>query len=45
LKRALQRYFLDPLALEIIDGNVGSGDSVKVGVDKKADSLKFSTGK
>ncbi|MDR0369213.1 MAG: hypothetical protein LBH96_01405, partial [Candidatus Peribacteria bacterium] len=42
LKRALQRYFLDPLALEIIDGKMVSGDSVKVGVDKKADSLKFS---
>jgi ATP-dependent Clp protease ATP-binding subunit ClpA len=42
LKRAIQRYFLDPLALEIIDGKIGSGDRVKVSVDKKADSLKFS---
>jgi ATP-dependent Clp protease ATP-binding subunit ClpA len=41
LKRAIQRYFLDPLALEIIDGKIGSGDRVKVSVEKKADSLKF----
>jgi ATP-dependent Clp protease ATP-binding subunit ClpA len=45
LKRAIQRYFLDPLALEIIDGRVVSGDSVKVSVDKKADNLKFSVEK
>jgi ATP-dependent Clp protease ATP-binding subunit ClpB len=43
LKRAIQRYFLDPLALEIIDGKIGSGDTVKVSVDKKADSLQFTT--
>jgi ATP-dependent Clp protease ATP-binding subunit ClpA len=41
LKRAIQRYFLDPLALEIIDGRIVAGDSVKVSEDKKADSLKF----
>jgi hypothetical protein len=33
------------LALEIIDGKIVSGDSVEVGVDKKADSLKFSVEK
>jgi ATP-dependent Clp protease ATP-binding subunit ClpA len=42
LKRAIQRYFLDPLALEIIDGKIVSWDEIKVGVDKKTDSLKFS---
>jgi ATP-dependent Clp protease ATP-binding subunit ClpA len=45
LKRAIQRYFLDPLALEIIDGKIGSGDSIKVSVDKKADSLAFKSEK
>jgi ATP-dependent Clp protease ATP-binding subunit ClpA len=41
LKRAIQRYFLDPLALEIIDGRIESGNEVKVGVDKKSDMLRF----
>lgn len=45
LKRALQKYFLDPLALEIIDGNIWNGSHLKVGVDKPSDSLKFSKGK
>jgi hypothetical protein len=27
--------------LEIIDGKVGTGDRVKVSVEKKADNLKF----
>lgn len=42
LKRAMQRYILDPLAMEIIDGKINIGENVKVSVDKKSDSLKFS---
>ena len=33
LKRAMQRYLLDELALDIIDGKFGSGDHIKVSVD------------
>jgi len=32
LKRAIQRLVLDPLALEILQGHVGEGDTVHVGV-------------
>lgn len=42
LKRAIQRYFLDTFALEIIDGKIISGNKVEVGEDKEADSLRFS---
>jgi hypothetical protein len=41
----MQRYFLDPLALEIIDGKVSSGDSVQVSEEKKEDRLKFNVKK
>jgi len=40
LKRALQRMVLDPLALRVLDGEFGEGDSVVV--DAQADRLGFS---
>ena len=40
LKRTLQRRVLDPLALRVLDGEFGEGDSVVV--DAQADRLGFS---
>ena len=41
LKRAMQKYLLDALALEIIEGKIREGDSVKV--DVKGEGLVFGT--
>ncbi len=35
MRRAIQRLIEDPLATEMIDGSIKSGDTVKVGVDKE----------
>ncbi len=35
LKRAIQRYIEDPLALEILEGNFVSGDSIKIDTNDK----------
>jgi ATP-dependent Clp protease ATP-binding subunit ClpB len=40
LKRALQRLVLDPLAMRVLEGQFGEGDSVVV--DAEDDRLKFS---
>ncbi|MGB2402734.1 MAG: ATP-dependent chaperone ClpB [Akkermansiaceae bacterium] len=34
LKRAIQRYLLDPLSLEVLEGKFQDGDSIKVSVEK-----------
>ena len=39
LKRAIQRLILDPLALKILDGEVGEGDTV--GVSVEGDELRL----
>ncbi len=44
LRRSLQRYLEDPLAEEILSGNVKDGDVLKVKVDKKQDKLFFAAG-
>lgn len=41
LKRAIQRYLLDELALKIIDGQINVWDKVKVEYDKNIDRLVF----
>jgi len=39
LKRAIQKYFEDPLAEEIINSNITEGDSIKVDLNKEGDKL------
>ena len=34
LKRAIQRYLLDPLSLEVLEGKFQDGDSIQVNVDQ-----------
>ncbi|MGM9991875.1 MAG: ATP-dependent chaperone ClpB [Candidatus Bruticola sp.] len=41
LKRAVQRFLLDPLSLEILEGKIKSDEKVKVEVDKDSSSLRF----
>src|SRR5690606_31596233 len=41
LKRAIQRLIQDPLALKILEGEIGEGDTVLVDRDGDADRLKF----
>jgi len=42
LKRAVQKYILDPLSMEILEGKIGEGDRVKV--DVANDALTFASG-
>jgi ATP-dependent Clp protease ATP-binding subunit ClpC len=42
LKRAIQKLLEDQLAEEIINSNMVEGDTIKVGLDKKENKLKFS---
>jgi ATP-dependent Clp protease ATP-binding subunit ClpC len=42
LKRALQKYLEDPIAEEIITQKLESGDTIKVGFDKKAEEITIS---
>ena len=41
LKRAIQRYFEDPLAEEIISTNIKEGDNIKVDLNKDNSELKI----
>lgn len=41
LKRAIQRYLLDKLSLEILEGKVKPGEKVKVEVSKSGEGLDF----
>ena len=41
LKRAIQRLIQDPLAVKILDGEVLSGDTVKVDADPLNNQLRF----
>ncbi|MBE2203142.1 MAG: ATP-dependent chaperone ClpB [Chthoniobacterales bacterium] len=34
LKRVIQKEILDPLSLEILDGNFGDGDTIQAGIEK-----------
>jgi len=45
LKRAIQKFIQDPLALKILDGEVLHGDHVIVDADKKAGKMKFEISK
>jgi ATP-dependent Clp protease ATP-binding subunit ClpB len=40
LKRAIQKYILDPLSMDILEGKFGEGQRIKVDRDDRA--LKFS---
>lgn len=44
LKRALQKYIEDPIAEEILRNKFGQGSIVKVKLNKKTETLKFSEG-
>ncbi len=41
LKRAIQRYLLDTLSLEILEGKITPGEKVKVKVNQAGDGLNF----
>jgi len=41
LKRAIQRLIQDPLAIKILDGEILSGDHVKIDADPLNNQLKF----
>jgi ATP-dependent Clp protease ATP-binding subunit ClpB len=45
LKRAIQKFVQDPLALKILDGEVLHGDHVVVDADKKAGKMTFAVSK
>jgi ATP-dependent Clp protease ATP-binding subunit ClpB len=45
LKRALQKMIQDPLALEILDGEILHGDHVVIDADKAAGKLTFTVSK
>ena len=45
LKRAIQKYFEDPLAEEIINAKVVEGDAVKVSLNKDKSALKIKISK
>jgi ATP-dependent Clp protease ATP-binding subunit ClpB len=41
LKRAIQRYLQDPLALKILSGEFGPGSTIQV--DRAGEALKFTS--
>jgi len=41
LKRALQKYIEDPIAEEILRNKFGQGSIIKVKLNKKSETLKF----
>ncbi|HLD69967.1 MAG TPA: ATP-dependent chaperone ClpB [Candidatus Omnitrophota bacterium] len=41
LKRAIQKYIQDPIALKILQGDIKEHDSLEVDVDKKTEEFKF----
>lgn len=43
LKRTIQQYLQNPLAMELLQGKVKEGDTVKVEYDAKADRFVFQT--
>jgi len=45
LKRAIQRLIQDPLALKLLDGEIGEGDTVTVERDGQADRMRFAVKK
>jgi ATP-dependent Clp protease ATP-binding subunit ClpB len=45
LKRAIQKFVQDPLALKILDGEVLHGDHIIVDADQKAGKMKFEVSK
>ena len=44
LKRAIQRLIQDPLAMQILDGQVRPGDEVVVDADPKTEEMRFTRG-
>jgi ATP-dependent Clp protease ATP-binding subunit ClpB len=45
LKRAIQKFVQDPLALKILDGEILHGDHIIVDAEKKAGKMKFEVSK
>jgi ATP-dependent Clp protease ATP-binding subunit ClpB len=43
LKRAIQHYIQDPLALKILEGEFREGDTVSIDLDRTAQTLSFET--
>lgn len=44
LKRALQKYIEDPIAEEILRNKFGQGSIIRVSLNKKTETLKFTEG-
>ncbi|MBI4811390.1 MAG: ATP-dependent Clp protease ATP-binding subunit [Ignavibacteriales bacterium] len=44
LKRALQKYIEDPIAEEILRNKFGQGSTIRVNLNKKTETLKFTEG-
>ncbi|HEY9560613.1 MAG TPA: ATP-dependent Clp protease ATP-binding subunit [Anseongella sp.] len=44
LKRAIQKYLEDPIAEEILKGEVNEGDVIEVGYDKEKDEVSVKSG-
>ncbi len=45
LKRAIQRLIQDPLALKLLDGEIGEGDTVTVEREGDEDRMRFAVKK
>jgi ATP-dependent Clp protease ATP-binding subunit ClpB len=43
LKRAIQRYIQDPLALKILEGEFREGDAITIDLDRASQTLTFKT--
>ena len=43
LKRAIQRYIQDPLALKILEGEFREGDTISIDLDRASQTLSFET--
>jgi ATP-dependent Clp protease ATP-binding subunit ClpB len=43
LKRAIQRYIQDPLALKILEGGFREGDAITIDLDRASQTLTFET--
>ncbi|MFN2304333.1 MAG: hypothetical protein ACK2TV_11450, partial [Anaerolineales bacterium] len=44
LPRAIQKYVVSPLSVELLSGKFKDGDTVQVDVDEKENKLVFTTG-
>lgn len=45
LKRALQKYLQDPLAMAILEGKIADGDNIWIDLDDDGENFSFDTGR